>query len=89
MGALQCCVQVILMAWAWLSLRLLFPEEPKLQAAGIFNCTCKTMAMGIPLINTLYEDDPNLVFYTLPLLIWYPLTIILGIFIAVRKKEQY
>mmetsp|Transcript_8098 Transcript_8098/g.16968 ORF Transcript_8098/g.16968 Transcript_8098/m.16968 type:complete len:407 (+) Transcript_8098:34-1254(+) len=94
MGALQCCVQVILMAWAWLSLRLLFPEEPKLQAAGIFNCTCKTMAMGIPLINTLYEDDPNLVFYTLPLLIWYPLTIILGIFIApnismyVKRQEQ-
>ncbi len=47
MGALQCCVQVVLMVWAWLSLRLFFPEEPKLQATGIFNCTCKTMAMGM------------------------------------------
>lgn len=38
--------------------------------------------MGVPLINTLYEDDPNVGLYTLPLLIWYPLTVVVGTMLA-------
>eukprot|EP00970_Alexandrium_tamarense_P008650 scaffold1652_cov177-Alexandrium_tamarense.AAC.5 len=82
MGAIQTLIICILMLWVWLSLRLFFPEEPKLHATGLFICTSKTMPMGIPLINALYEDDPNLALYTLPLLIWYPLTILVGSFLA-------
>ena len=34
--------------------------------------------MGVPLIGAIYEDDPNVGMYALPLLIWYPLQLIVG-----------
>ena len=36
------------------------------------------VAMGVPLIGAIYENDPNVGLYTLPLLIWYPLQLIIG-----------
>jgi len=69
---------VLLMSLAWISLRALFPSQPKLQAMGLFGCTHKTVAVGIPLIETLYADSPLVGLYVLPLLIWYTLQLILG-----------
>jgi len=51
---------------------------------GLFGCTHKTVAVGIPLINAIYEGNPNLGFYTLPLVIWYTMQLVLGTILAPR-----
>jgi hypothetical protein len=66
---------------------MLFPNEAKFHATGLFLSVSKTMPLGIPLINALYKDHPHLALYTLPLLVWYPLTIVMGILIAPRVSE--
>lgn len=69
---------VFLMVLAWYSLQLFFRDEPKLRVMGLYGCTHKTVAMGIPLINAIYENNDNLAMYTLPLLIWHPLQLVIG-----------
>jgi sodium/bile acid cotransporter 7 len=34
--------------------------------------------MGVPLINAIYEDNPLIGYYTLPLLIWHPMQLVIG-----------
>ena len=75
---------VILMAGAWYLLRLFFRKEIKLRVMGLYGCTHKTSAMGIPLINAVYEGTPALALYTLPLLIWHPMQLVIGTFLAPR-----
>ena len=40
--------------------------------------------MGIPLINAIYEGSPALALYTLPLLIWHPMQLVIGTFLSPR-----
>jgi hypothetical protein len=40
--------------------------------------------MGVPLINAIYESDPLVGLYTLPLLIWHPMQLVLGSLLAPR-----
>jgi len=84
MIALQFVMMVLVMALAWISLRILFHNEPKLQAMGLFGCTQKTVAMGVPLITAIYEDNPLVGLYTLPLLIWHPMQLVIGTAVAPR-----
>lgn len=94
MIALQFLMLSFVMVVAWFSLRVLFRGEPKLQAMGLFGCTHKTVAMGVPLINAIYEDNPLVGLYTLPLLIWHPMQLVLGTAVAphvaayVKAKEE-
>ncbi|KAL3758350.1 hypothetical protein ACHAWU_005020 [Discostella pseudostelligera] len=88
-------VLLFLMGLAWLSMLVLFPKDPKLQVMGLFGCTHKTVAVGIPLITSIYADSPMLGLYVLPLLIWYPTQLVLGTAIAptlaryvVRKEKE-
>ena len=69
---------------AWILLKVLFPDQPALRVMGLYGCTHKSVAMGIPLINAIYEDDPNIGFYTLPLLIWHPMQLVIGTFLSPR-----
>jgi sodium/bile acid cotransporter 7 len=93
MIALQFGMLCALMALAWVCLRILFRDEPKLQAMGLFGCTHKTVAMGVPLINAIYESNPSVGLYTLPLLIWHPMQLVVGSFVApyvaayVKRRE--
>lgn len=82
MIALQFLMLSTVMVLAWFALRLVFRGSPKLQAMGLFGCTHKTVAMGVPLINAIYEDNPNVGLYTLPLLIWHPMQLLLGTSVA-------
>ena len=54
---------------------------------GLFGCTYKSVAIGIPLINAIYEENPLVGFYTLPLLIWYPMQLIIGTFLSPRLSK--
>ena len=93
MIVLQFGMLCMLMVLAWMCLRILFRNEPKLQAMGLFGCTHKTVAMGVPLINAIYESNPNVGLYTLPLLIWHPMQLVVGSFVApyvaayVKRRE--
>ncbi|KAL9190028.1 hypothetical protein ACHAXT_007239 [Thalassiosira profunda] len=94
MIALQFVMLTVVMALAWMALRVLFRNEPKLQAMGLFGCTHKTVAMGVPLINAIYEDNPLVGLYTLPLLIWHPMQLVLGSAVApkvaayVKRRQE-
>jgi sodium/bile acid cotransporter 7 len=86
----QLVIMITSMLWVWMLLRMFFPlpkSQPKFHATGLFLSVSKTMPMGIPLINALYKGHPNLALFTLPLLVWYPLTIVMGILIAPKVSE--
>jgi sodium/bile acid cotransporter 7 len=74
----------ILMVFAWYLMQLLFKKEVKLRVTGLYACTHKTAAMGIPLINAIYEGDPKIGLYTLPLLIWHPMQLVIGTLLTPR-----
>jgi sodium/bile acid cotransporter 7 len=67
-----------MMVVAWYALKFLFPNEPRLRVTGLFGCTFKTISLGVPLINSMYEGSENLALYIVPLLIWYPLQLMIG-----------
>jgi solute carrier family 10 (sodium/bile acid cotransporter), member 7 len=84
---------VIVMVLAWYMLRALYPNDPKLRVAGLYCCSHKTAAVGIPLISALYADSDLLGSYTLPLLVWHPLQLVVGSMIGPRlanfvKQEE-
>lgn len=84
MIVLQCVIFAGVMVLAWISLTILFKNDPKLRVTGLFACTHKTMAMGVPLIHAIYEHDPSVGLYTLPLLVWYPTQLLVGSFLTPR-----
>jgi sodium/bile acid cotransporter 7 len=84
MIAFQLIMLLIVMALAWYLMKLFFPNEPKLRVMGLFGCTHKTVAMGVPLIGAIYENDTNVGVYTLPLLIWHPMQLVIGSALAPR-----
>lgn len=85
--AFQFLLLTFLMVLAWYVMKFLFPNSPKLRVMGVFGCTHKTVAMGIPMINAIYEDSADIGLYTLPLLIWHPMQLLLGTFLAPRLAE--
>jgi solute carrier family 10 (sodium/bile acid cotransporter), member 7 len=80
----QIALLLLVMIIAWTMLRYWFPNQPKLQAMGFVGCTFKTVAVGVPLVNAMYAATaPELVaLYTLPLLIWHPMQLIIGSLLA-------
>jgi solute carrier family 10 (sodium/bile acid cotransporter), member 7 len=76
--AFQFILLLSVMTIAWYSLKLLFPKNPKLRVAGLFGCTHKTISIGVPLITSMYAGHPNLGQYTLPILIWHPMQLVVG-----------
>jgi SBF-like CPA transporter family (DUF4137) len=84
------------MTIAWNMLKYLFPKNPRLRVMGLFGCTHKSIAVGVPLINALYGKNPSVGLYTLPLLIWHPMNLVVGTFLTphlikfvAREQEKY
>jgi solute carrier family 10 (sodium/bile acid cotransporter), member 7 len=76
-----------LKALAWFSLKQLFKNEPKLRVMGLFGCTQKTVALGIPLIVAIFGKSDNVGMYTLPILIWHPMQLVVGSTLAPRLQR--
>jgi len=74
----------ILMVGAWYLLKIFFNKETALRVTGLYACSHKTVAMGIPLIHAIYEGNPAIGMYTLPLLIWHPMQLVIGTFLSPR-----
>lgn len=72
------------MVSAWVLLAFAFPDQPRLRVFGLYGCTHKTVAIGIPLINSIYGNNDSVGLYTLPLLIWHPIQLILGTALSPR-----
>lgn len=87
MAISQVILLVASMGIAWLLLFIFFNRKPKLRVVGLYGCSTKTAALGIPLISAIYEDHPKLGIYTLPLLIWYPSQLIIGTILAPRMSK--
>jgi len=84
-----------LMVVAWFLFRFLFHSQPKMYVMALYGCTHKTVALGIPLISTIYQDSPALGSYTLPLIVWHSMQLLLGSLLApklsrfvVREEER-
>lgn len=75
-------LQVFLLACAGLSSWLLFSQYPKLRVVALFGGTAKTIALGIPLIQSLYEHNEQVGLYTLAILIWHPMLLVVGSFLT-------
>ena len=84
---LQFLLLVFFTAVAWYCLKYLYRDEPELRVTGLFACTHKTISLGVPVINALYQGNPNLALYILPALMWYPLQLVIGSFLAPRLRE--
>jgi solute carrier family 10 (sodium/bile acid cotransporter), member 7 len=78
---------VFCMALVWYIMKLLFKDKPGLRVMGLFGCTQKTIALGIPLITTIFAKDPNLTLYTLPILIWHPMQLVVGSTLVPRLQK--
>ena len=87
MIACQFAILSLLMILAWFTLKAFFGNQPTLRVMGLFGSTHKTMAMGIPLITAIYDNDSNVGFYTLPLMVWHPMQLIIGSYLAPRLSE--
>lgn len=64
---------------------LKFPPEDRISA--VYASMQKTLGMGIPFINIIYEDDPNIYLVYLPILVYHPLQIALGSLIASPLRD--
>jgi solute carrier family 10 (sodium/bile acid cotransporter), member 7 len=84
---LQFLLLLFFTAVAWYCLKFLHRDEPELRVTGLFACTHKTISLGVPVINALYQGSPNLALYILPALMWYPLQLVIGSFLAPRLRE--
>jgi sodium/bile acid cotransporter 7 len=71
-------LQVFFLTIAWSVTHIFYRDEPKLRVVGLFGPVAKTIALGIPLIQSLYESNPRVGVYTLPILIWHPMLLVLG-----------
>jgi sodium/bile acid cotransporter 7 len=50
--------------------------------AATFCGAHKTLAFGLPLINTIFEGNPNLASYCAPIMLIHPLQLVIGSFLV-------
>lgn len=54
---------------------------------GLFGCTQKTIALGIPLILSIFGGTQYESLYTLPILIWHPMQLVVGSCVVGRLQK--
>ena len=80
-------LQCSFMAIGWFAFLLLIPNEPELRVMGTICSAHKTIALGIPLIASIFEDSPNQGLYSVPMLIWHPMQLIVGSMLVSRFSK--
>jgi solute carrier family 10 (sodium/bile acid cotransporter), member 7 len=79
----QLVLLCFMMLVSWYTLPFVVPDhKPSLRVMGFFGCTFKTVSVGVPLIQAMYSGQPQAGLYTLPVLIWHPLQLIVGSILA-------
>ena len=54
---------------------------------GTYGCVSKTIALGIPLILSIFGGTEFESYYTLPILIWHPMALVVGSTLVGRMKK--
>ncbi len=81
---IQCSMFVL--AWWFYTLPVL-GLDVKDSIAGMFCSVHKTMALGVPMISSMYENsEAGSGIYTIPLLVYHPMLAITGSFLVPRLK---
>lgn len=55
--------------------------------AAMFCASQKTLAFGLPLINTVFEGSPDLAAYCAPIMVVHPIQLILGSLLVPRLSN--
>ncbi len=55
--------------------------------AAMFCGSHKGLAFGLPLVNTIFEGNPNLAFYCAPIMFIHPLQLVVGSFVMPRLQQ--
>ena len=63
---------------SWFSLSFVISNEPELRAMGTVCGPLKTLALGVPLIGSIFGGTPNEAFYYVPLVMWHPMQLMIG-----------
>jgi sodium/bile acid cotransporter 7 len=71
-------LQVFFLTIAWAISHYFYRDLPRLRVVGLFGPVAKTTSLGIPLILSLYQSNPRATIYTLPVLIWHPMLLVVG-----------
>ena len=56
--------------------------------AATFCGAHKTLAFGLPLINTVFEGNPNLASYCAPIMLMHPLQLVIGSLVVPYFKQM-
>ncbi len=56
--------------------------------AATFCTSHKTLAFGLPLLNTIFEGNPNLAAYCAPVMFIHPLQLLIGSVLASKLNEE-
>lgn len=87
--ALMIAMQTLMYVLTWFAFGLkVLNFELADRIAGMFCSTHKTLAMGIPLITSIYDDYDNVGLYTIPLLMYHPMQIFFGSAMAPRLADM-
>jgi solute carrier family 10 (sodium/bile acid cotransporter), member 7 len=68
---------VFFIVTSWYLFQCCFHDEPELRVTGFMASSQKTAALGVPIIHSIYAGDPNEGLYTLPILIWHPMMVVM------------
>jgi sodium/bile acid cotransporter 7 len=55
--------------------------------AGMFCASHKTLAFGLPLVNTIFQGSPNLAAYCAPIMFVHPLQLVIGSLLVPRLQK--
>jgi solute carrier family 10 (sodium/bile acid cotransporter), member 7 len=80
-------LSIFFMVTSWYLFQYLFRNEPELRVTGFMGCSQKTVALGVPLIHSIYAGSPNEGLYTLPILIWHPMMLVLSSMLIPRMSK--
>ena len=62
--------------------KLLLNNTPGEAVAATFCASHKTLAFGLPLINTIFDGNANLASYCAPIMLMHPLQLVIGSFVV-------
>lgn len=55
--------------------------------AGMFCASHKTLAFGLPLVNTIFQGSPNIAAYCAPIMFIHPLQLVIGSLLVPRLQK--
>ena len=79
--------QTSMMTTTWFVMKYFFRDEPGLRVMGTYGCVSKTIALGIPLILSIFGGTEYESYYTLPILIWHPMALVIGSTLVGRMRK--